>query len=431
MRDYKRSLQHYEEALKVIPMGTSTFSKNPNLFTIGACPLFIKSAKGCRLTDLDGNEYIDYGMALAPVILGYAHSEVDSAAKAGIDEGLIFTLACPEEAELASKVIELVPCAEMVRFAKNGSDVCEGAIRLARNYTGKLKVMTVNGYHGFHDWFIASTPRNKGVPSVMAEWIINHPFNDIDSIEATIKKSADEIAVLIMEPVINYEPKPNFLKKIRELTEQNNIILIFDEMKTGFRLDVGGAQKYFNVIPDLAVYAKALANGYPLSMLAGSKKLMQQLEDENCFLSASYATEKASIKAALTTLEIIQRDQVLAHIWRIGERLKQGIAALINKHGVSSVLKIVGYPPMSHFIITESNGQTVNEIKSYMQQECAERGLLFIGYHHPSFAHQEKEIDQTLAIYDEVMKLLRQSLEKGDLKEKLKGRPISAFGVRR
>lgn len=431
MRDYKRSIQHYEEALKVIPMGTSTFSKNPNLFTIGACPLFIKLAKGCRIIDLDGNEYLDYGMALAPVILGYANPEVDNAAKAGIDEGLIYTLSCPEEAELASKVIKLVPCAEMVRFSKNGSDVCEGAIKLARNYTGKLKVMTVNGYHGFHDWFIVSTPRKKGVPKIMSDWIINHPYNDIDSIEETIRSSADEIAALIMEPVINNEPEPDFLKRIRESTEKNNIVLIFDEMKTGFRLDIGGAQKYFNVIPDLAVYAKALSNGYPLSMLAGSKKLMRQLEDENCFLSASYATEKASIKAALKTLEIIQRDQVIDHVWRMGERLKNGIVTLINKHGLFNVLKIVGYPPMSHFIIAEYKGLTVNEIKSYLQQECAERGLLFVGYHHPSLAHKEKEIDQTLTIYDEVMKLLKQSLINNDLREKLRGRVISAFSLRK
>lgn len=427
---FQNSLKTYNEALDLIPMGTSTFSRNPNLFVIGAAPLYIKSAKGARLYDVDDNEFIDYSMSLSMILLGYAHPEVNEAAKSAIDEGLIYTLSCPEESILAKKIAQLIPCAEMVRFCKNGSDSCEGAVKIARNYTNKLKVITVGGYHGFHDWFIASTRRNKGIPKIMSEWILPHKYNDLDSIEKTIKAQKDEIAALIMEPIINYEPKTGFLERIRELTEKDNIVLIFDEMKTGFRLDMGGGQKYFKVIPDLAVFGKVLSNGFPLSALVGKKYLMQQFEDENCFLSGSYATEKASFRASLKTLEILERDRVIPYVWKIGETLKEGIKKLIAKHNLGKVIDIVGLAPMTHFIISDYEGITVNEIKSYIQQESAKRGVLFVGYNHTSFAHSEKDIQYTLGVYDEVFSLLGKALKNKDLKNKLKGRPISAFGVR-
>ncbi|MDD5006805.1 MAG: aminotransferase class III-fold pyridoxal phosphate-dependent enzyme [Syntrophorhabdaceae bacterium] len=427
---FDRSMEIYEKALNLIPMGTSTFSKNPNLFVIGASPLYIQSAKGCVLYDVDGNELIDYSMALGPIILGYANAEVNKAAKKGIDEGLVYTVSSPEESMLAERLIDIIPCAEMVRFCKNGSDVCEGAIRLARNYTQKLKIMTVGGYHGFHDWFIVSTPRNKGIPKVMAEWILPHNYNDIDAIEKTINAQGDEIAALIMEPVINYEPKTGYLERIRELTEKNNIVLIYDEMKTGFRLHIGGAQKYFNVVPDIAVFAKGLSNGFPLSVLAGKKYLMKQFEDENCFFSGSYATEKASLNAALKTIEILERDKVIEQNWKIGDILKRGIRKIINKHNLHEFMNIVGFAPMTHFVMVDYKGFTVNEIRSFIQQECIKRGVLFVGYHHICFAHRKKHIDRTLKVYDEVMSLLKQAIDDGSLRDKIEGKPISAFSVR-
>ena len=428
--EFDNSLKIYEDALRSIPMGTSTFSKNPNLFTIGGSPLYIKSAKGCRIYDVDDNEFIDYSMALGPIILGYSNSEVNEAAIKGINEGLIFTLSCPEESALSRRLIKLIPCAEMVRFSKNGSDVCEGAIRLARNYTNKLKVMTVGGYHGFHDWFIVSTPRNKGIPKILSEWVLPHNYNDIESIEKTIKLQGGEIAALIMEPVINYEPNEGFLKEIRRLTKENNIILIFDEMKTGFRLSIGGAQKYFDVVPDLAVFAKGLSNGFPISVLTGRKYLMEQFENEKCFLSASYATEKASINAALKTLEILERDNVIEYVWKMGGMLKEGIARCIEKNNLENIMQIVGFAPMTHIIFSDYEDITVNEIKSFIQQECVKRGVLFVGYHHTCYSHKEKDIQYTLKVYDEVFFLLSKALSGKSVVGKLIGKPICAFGVR-
>jgi glutamate-1-semialdehyde aminotransferase len=429
--DFDKSIKIYKEAVMVIPMGTSTFSKNPNLFTIGSAPLYIKSAKGCRVYDVDGNEFIDYSMALGPITLGYAYSEVDEAAKSGIDEGLIFTLSCPEESILARKLIDIIPCAEMVRFSKNGSDVCEGAIRLARNYTNKLKIMTVGGYHGFHDWFMASTHRNKGIPEVLSKLILPHDYNDIASLEKTIKSSSEDIAALIMEPLINYEPKEGYLQRIRELTEENNIILIFDELKTGFRVDLGGAQKYFNVIPDIAVFAKGLSNGYPISALTGKRHLMEQFEDEACFLSASYATEKASLNAAIKTLDILMSEKVIDHIWKTGEMLKEGTTRILDNHGLSGIMKIVGLAPMTHFIISGFKDITVNEIKSFIQQECVKRGVLFVGYHHTCYSHKEMDIQYTLNAYEDVFSLLSKYISGNNLVEKLEGETIGSVGVRK
>ena len=428
--NFTNSMEIYDDALDYIPMGTSTFSRNPNFFVIGASPLYISNAEGCKIIDVDGNEFIDYSMSLSIVILGYNNAEVNKAAISGINDGLIYTLSCPEEVELAKRITEIIPCAEMVRFLKSGSDSCEGAVRLARNYTNKLKVITVGGYHGFHDWFIASTPRNKGIPKVMSEWVLPHAYNDIEAIEKTIKTQSTEIAALIMEPLINYEPRKGFLESIRKLTEENNIILIFDEMKTGFRLDLGGAQKYFNVIPDLAIFGKGLANGFPLSALVGKKYLMKQFEDENCFLSASYATEKASIKASLKTIKILKREKVLEHVWEMGEMLKEGTNNILSKYGLNNIIKIVGLAPMSHFIISDYGDISVNEIKSFIQQESVERGVLFVGYNHTSFAHTIDDIEYTLKVYDEVFSLLDKALKDKSIKVKLKGRPISAFGVR-
>ena len=428
---FDASTRLYRETLKYIPMGTSTFSKNPNLFVIGSAPLFIRKAEGCMIVDMDDNEFIDYSMALSTVILGYAHPEVCDAAKSGIDEGFIYTLACPEESILAKKLVELIPCAEMVRFIKNGSDACEGAIRLARNHTNKLKILTLGGYHGFHDWFLASTPRNKGIPSVMAEWVLPHDYNDIDSLEHTIRTQADQIAALIMEPVINYKPMEGFIQKIRALTEQHNIVLIFDEMKTGFRMDIKGAQGFFGVVPDIAIFGKGLANGFPLSALVGKAPFMRQFEDENCFLSASYATEKASLRAALKTLEVMQRQAVLSHVWEMGGLLKAGIKALIAEHRLKNIMNIVGYEPMTHFIISDCEGFSANEIKSFIQQESVKRGVLFVGYNHTSFAHQKGDIDQTLAVYDEVFSHLKKALSKKNLRDQITGTPISVFGVRK
>ena len=217
----------------------------------------------------------------------------------------------------------------------------------------------------------------------------------------------------------------------KKLTTEYNIILIFDEMKTGFRLSIGGGQQYFNVTPDLAVFGKGLANGFPISALAGKKYLMKQFEDENCFMSGSYATEKASIAASLKTLEILETENVVDHIWETGTILKNGLIELIDKYQLQEVMKIAGLSPMLHLIISNQKNASVNEIKSFIQQECVKRGFLYVGYHHTSYAHTKEDINKTLSIYEEVFELLKKTLDDNSIKQKIEGKPISAFEVRK
>jgi glutamate-1-semialdehyde aminotransferase len=428
---FDKSIRLYEEALGLIPMGTSTFSRCPSLFCIGSAPLYIQSAKGCRVRDVDGNEFIDYAMGLAIITLGYANAEVIEAARKGMEDGMIFTLSCPEESQLARKLTEIIPCAEMVRFFKNGSDSCEGAVKLSRALTGKQRIITVGGYHGFHDWFVASTARNRGIPPVLAELVLPHNYNDLTAIRKTIETRSSEIAALILEPIVNVEPVPNFLEELRALTQANNIVLIFDEMKTGFRLDVGGAQKYFGVTPDLAVFGKGLSNGFPLSALVGSRRLMRQFEDENCFMSGSYATEKASFLAALKTIEILQRGEAIPHIWRTGKALKAGLEKIVAKHDLSKAIRVVGLAPMQHLIFSPAGDVTGAEMKAFLQQECAKLGVLFVGYHHTSFAHSEDDIKATLDVYEQTFAQLAAALRDGSIKSKLVAKPVLNAGVRK
>lgn len=429
---FDHSIRLYQEALKVIPMGTSTFSRSPALYSIGSSPLYIQSAKGCRMRDVDGNEFIDYAMALAIVTLGYANPEIIEAARQGLEDGMIFTLSCPEEAALARKINEVVPCADMVRFFKSGSDSCEGAVKLARAFTGKQKILTMREcWHGFHDWFLASTPRNRGIPAEMSEWILPHSYNDLDGIRRTIESRASEIAAVMLEPLITVEPEPGFLEGLRALTEAHNIVLIFDEMKTGFRLHVGGGQAYFGVTPDLAVFGKGLSNGLPLSALVGKRKLMQQFEDASCLMSGSYATEKASLLAGLKTIEILQRGEAIPHIWRTGKKLKAGLEEIVHKHSLGHAIRVVGLAPMQHLVFSPAGEVPVADMRAYLQQECVKRGVLFVGYHHTSSAHSDRDIDITLGVYDETFGLLADALRAGDLKARLAVKATALSGVRK
>ncbi len=428
---FERSLQHYKRAARAIPMATSTLSRSPHLLSIGAAPLYIRSASGCRVTDIDGNEFIDYSMALGAILLGHGYSAVNEAAKAGIDDGLLFTLAPPEEAELAEKLIERIPCADRVRFAKNGSDACEAAVRIARHYTGRNRIITLGGYHGFHDWFTASTERHHGIPEAMRGWVVALPYNDLEAVRQAVEENPGEFAAIMMEPIISAEPQDGYLRGIRDLADAHGIVLVYDEMKTGFRFGDGGGQDYFGVTPDLATFAKSMSNGFPISALAGDGVLMGLLEDERCFFSASYATEKSSILAALATLQVLDREPVTEHVWKIGQRLKEGTSKILEQNFPGGEIICIGLAPMSHIVFGEASGYSPNELKTFVQQECVKQGVLFVGYHHPSFAHQDEDIERTLDVYNDVFAALQRHLRDESLLDALEGSVLGTPSLRK
>lgn len=419
---FEKSLQWLERTKKVIPCATQSLSKGYTQWSVGAAPLFIESAKGCEVYDVDGNSYIDYSMALGPCILGYADPDVNAAVQQQLELGTMFTLPHPLETKAAELIVDVVPCAEMVRFGKNGSDVTSAAVKAARAYTGKEKIITC-GYHGWQDWYVAITERNKGIPKIMKEFILPMKYNDLESLEKIIFDNKGTIAGLIMEPITVEPPKENFLESIREITKREGIVLIFDEMFTGFRWSLGGAQEYFNITPDIACFGKAVANGFPVSVLAGKREFMQEFED--IFFSITYGGETLSLAAMLATIHKLKEKKVNDHIWSVGADLKKGIEALILKHDLSKFLSVTGHPVKTAFNFFEVEDSSPLEIKTYFQQECAKRGLLFIGYHLPSYAHKKEEIQFTLDVYDAVFESFKKVTQKGNLRKFLEGAVVT------
>lgn len=427
-RQFIKSNQMLKKVSRVIPLASQTFSKSYLQYIKGQAPLFITHGKGCRVWDVDGNEYVDFINGLLPVILGYQYPVVDRAIKQQLEKGIIFSLPSPLENELAELLIRHIPGAEMVRFGKNGSDVTTGAIRLARAVTGRDHV-AVCGYHGWHDWYIGSTTKNLGVPKSTQKLTHKFVYNDIKSLEKIFKDNKNKVAAVIMEPMNYVEPEKGFLKKVKKLAHKNGALLIFDEVITGFRFSLGGAQKLFGVTPDLAAFGKSMANGMPISALVGRRKYMEKVED--IFYSFTGGGENLSIAAAIATIKEMEKQKVLDNIWRQGEYLIKQTNLLIKKHNLEKILKIKGKPCWSLMFTFPHGKYSDLEIKSYLQQELLQIGFLWYGQHNMSFSHTKKDIDSLLKAYSIIFPKLKRLLEEGKLKENLRGEPITnIFKVR-
>ncbi|MFH1117478.1 MAG: aminotransferase class III-fold pyridoxal phosphate-dependent enzyme, partial [Pseudomonadota bacterium] len=332
-----KSLELFEEASGLVPGGVLG-ARKPSDFITGEYPIFLDSGKGCRLTDVDGNEFIDFLCGYGPIILGYREEEVDEAVYRQIrDKGFCFTLTQKYQNRLAKKLTELVPCSEMSIFLKTGSDATTAGIRIARAHTGKLKVMRC-GYHGWHDWCVEM---KGGIPSKFYEDVFEFPYNDLDRVKDLMATHGNETAAIIMTPFGHpnhqemQEPAPGFLEGVRELADRYGAVLIYDEIRTGFRLSMGGAQKLYGVTPDLTVLGKAIANGYPIAVVTGKRDVMMAAADK-LFISSTFFPNSEGFVAALKTIEILERDNVLADIWEKGERFVKKIRGLIDKHDVGA-----------------------------------------------------------------------------------------------
>jgi glutamate-1-semialdehyde aminotransferase len=285
-----KSDELYKIALDLIPATTQTLAKGPQQNVKGIAPKYLKKGKGSHVWDIDGNEYIDFNMGIGPLSLGYAYPKVDNAIKKQLEEGITFSLMHPLEVEVAKLINEVVPNAESVRYSKTGADVTTAAIRVARAYTGREKVLCC-GYHGWHDWYISVTDKNNGIPKAINDLTFTINYNDIQSVKDSIDS---DIAAIILEPFVFEPPKDDFLHELRKLCDDNSILLIFDEMWTGFRIALGGAQEYFGVKADMATFSKAVANGMPLSILTGRKEVMKVL-DNDVFFYTTFGGEALSL----------------------------------------------------------------------------------------------------------------------------------------
>lgn len=410
---YSKSEAFLARACRSIPLGSQTFSKSKTQFPHGVSPYFISRAKGSRAWDIDGNEYVDFISALSSITLGHCDPDVTKAVQNQIQDGTIFSLPHPLETLVAEKIIDMVPCAEKVRFGKNGSDATSGAIRVARAFTARDRV-AVCGYHGWQDWYIGSTARNRGVPKATSALTHTFEYNNIESLHGLLRKHPGEFAAVIMEPMNTTFPKSGFLEEVKALANREGALLIFDETITGFRFAKGGAQEYFGVTPDLATFGKGLANGYPLSAVAGRADVMALMEE--IFFSFTFGGEALSLAASMATLEKLERHDVVAHLKATGERVTNIIGSAIKEQGVESALKVAGHPAWTFLVFSDVKQMSQWELKTLFLQEAFAAGILTFGTHNISFAHSEEDLKMLSAAYTRAFKAVRSAIDSNSTK---------------
>ena len=413
---YKKSEKLLERALKSIPLASQTFSKSLTQYPKGVSPFFIEKGRGSKVWDVDGNKYIDFVNSLLSVGLGYCDKDIDTAVQKQMKNGVIFSLPHTLEMEVAEKLIDIIPCAEKVRFAKNGTDATSASIRIARAYTGKEHI-AVCGYHGWQDWFIGSTTRDLGVPKAVKELTHKFEYNNIESLEKIFQEQ--ELACVIMEPMNIEYPQDNFLEKVKELTHKYQALLIFDEMITGFRYALGGAQELFNVIPDLATFGKGMANGYPLSAVVGSNEVMKKMED--IFFSGTFGGETLSLAAANMALDKYKTQQVTKYFNEMGSYLLENLNILIDNEELNDIFWTSGHPSWSFLHIKGQLQYSDFEIKTFFLQEMFKRGVLTLGSHNLSFSHSKEDIDKLLDTYQVVLPMVKKRIKQQDLLENIQG----------
>jgi len=420
-RDLSSSYRLKVRAQRLIPSCSQTFSKGPSQFVQGVAPVFLARGRGSHVWDVDGNEYIDYPMALGPIILGHNYPAVTEAVTRQLQDGSTFSLPHPLEVEVAEILVDTIPCAEMVRFGKNGSDVTSAAVRVARAYTGR-EMVACCGYHGWQDWYIGTTTRRRGVPRAVQELTRTFEYNNSESLARLFAQYPDRIATVIMEPVGVQDPLPGFLRQVEDLTRRHGALLVFDEVVTGFRVALGGAQQHYGVTPDLACFGKAMANGFPLAAIVGRREVMELFDE--IFFSFTFGGEAVSLAATKATITELREQNVIAHLWEQGQRLKDGYYVLAREYGLEKFTECQGLPPHTVAVFRDERGQESLVMKSLFMQECLKRGVLFSGVQNICFSHSSADIDTTLRVYRSAMEILARAVAAGKVRESLEGEPV-------
>lgn len=388
----KPSDKHFAEALKLIPWGTQTNAKRPFPQYNETMPKFVERGKGCRIWDMEGREYIDFRLGLGPVILGYCYDEVDDAVRAQMQKGVLFSMASPMELELAQLVHEVVPNAEMVRFMKTGEDANLCNVRIARAYTQRDMILT-SGYHGYPDWFAIDESPKNGVPAILKDYVKIIPWGNCEAAEQLIRQYNERIACVISIPYdMNEDVSGTYIKHLRKLTNEYGILLVLDEVWTGFRLALGGAQEFFDVDADLASYAKAMANGYPISTYVGKRQYMETL---NTFrMTTTYAGETLSMAAAIATLDIMKREKVHEHIYAMGRRLMDGFNRLAAEFGIEAYA--AGLAPAAYLKFNTPD-KGYNERLEYLWfRELFREGVFVVLRWFICYSHRPSDIDEAI-----------------------------------
>lgn len=417
--DFKNSHMLLKRALKTIPVGAQTFSKSFIQYPENTSPMFLTHGQGANVWDVDGNEYVDCVSALMPVVLGYNDPDVNYAIQSQLQKGISFSLSTELELQLAEKLCELIPSAQKVRFAKNGTDVTSAAVRLARAYTGRGKII-VCGYHGWQDWYIGTTARNRGVPKAISDLSVSVPYNDLNKIEELLK--TESIAAMIMEPCNAVQPAEGYLQGVKDLCEKYGSVLIFDEIITGFRFSMGGAQAYFDVTPHLSCFGKAMGNGMPISAIVGCDDIMKEME--NIFFSGTFGGETLSLAASLATIQKMEKFSVIDYLWDYGQAIGEAIEQGIIKYALEETIKLVGYGPWKIFQFLDHPHGMSAEIKTFFIQEMIRNGILINSSININFSHNELHKHKILNAIDHMLCSLSDCLKNKNIYQYLKSPPI-------
>jgi glutamate-1-semialdehyde aminotransferase/spore coat polysaccharide biosynthesis protein SpsF (cytidylyltransferase family) len=418
-----RSNELWERAKQLIPAGTQTLSKGPTQFVDGVAPKYLARGKGSHVWDVDGNEYIDFPMGLGPVTLGHCHPVTQEAVRRQLEEGITFSMMHPLELEVAERLCEIIPCAERVRFGKNGSDATAAAVRCARALTGR-DLIAHCGYHGWQDWYIGSVGgvRARGVPeSVKA---LQKPFiyNDVGSLERIFAEHPGQVAGVIMEVMTVQEPRDGFLQKVADLARRNGAVLVFDEIISGCRYRLGGLQEYFGVTPDLATVGKGMANGLPISAVVGRAEVMSTFDD--IFFSFTFGGECLSLAAAKACIDFIRREPVIEHFWKQGEKLQTAYRQIAQQFGLEAYTDCAGLPPWTACLFLDHEGQQGLAMKSLFQQELLKRGILFSGSQFICYEHSDADVQRTIDAYEAAFTVLRHGVQNNCVERLLEGKKI-------
>lgn len=432
-----KSQDLYVKAKKIIPGGTQLLSKRPEMFLPDLWPAYYKKAKGCNIWDLDGKRYLDMSyMGIGSCILGYSDNDVDKAVKGVIDKGSMSTLNAPEEVELAELLIKIHPWAQMARYARTGGEVMAITVRIARAYTGK-DIVLFCGYHGWHDWYLASNLganssldghllpglKPKGVPRNLKGTAMPFNYNDIEGFLGLVKKYNKNIAAVVMEPIRSHYPEKDFLETIRETTKKMGIVLIFDEITSGWRLTIGGTHLKFKVYPDIAVFGKAMSNGYPMAAIIGREKIMQVVQDT--FISSTYWTDRIGPVSALATINKIENKKVPEHLAKIGKKIQDGWKESAIKNGIK--IEVSGIYPLGHFSFLYDKPLI---LKTLFTQLMLAKGFLASNAFYASYAHKDTHVEEYLYAVDKVFNFIAKSVKEGSPERYLKG-PVCHSGFKR
>lgn len=408
-----------ERAKKVVPHFTGTFSRAPSAYVEGVYPVYAKSGNGSHFLDVDGNEYIDYLMSLGPITLGHNYEPMNKAIINQLKEGILFSLPHPLEVELSEKISQIVPHADMVKFEKSGSNAVTGAVRAARAHTNCDKIAYCGSGGVWHDWQAAMVSRDGGVPEFNSELIKIFEYNDSDGLEQIFEDSKGEIATVVLEPTIYEQPNTGFLKKIRKLCDENNSVLILDEIVTGFRFDLGGAQKFFDIKGDLVCFGKGMGNGLPISAITGPTEYMKTFD--KLWVSSTNNSENISLAGTKAVINEMEEKQTIPYCWATGKKLLEGWNKIVAKFDLDA--KMYGYPIRMHLQCFDSDKQESLEMKSLLLQEMVKQGIFIsiLGTTFISYSHSELDITKTLAALENTCEFLVKKVQNENYSDFLEG----------